>query len=40
MHIPPQLYNELVRADKLITCPVCQRILYIETDKGSRAENT
>lgn len=40
MHIPPQLYNELVRADKLITCPVCQRILYIETDKGARAENT
>jgi hypothetical protein len=40
MHIPPQLYNELVRADKLITCPVCQRILYIETDKGSRGENT
>lgn len=40
MHIPPQLYNELVRADKLITCPVCQRILYIETDKGARGENT
>ncbi|MEA2101310.1 MAG: C4-type zinc ribbon domain-containing protein [Thermodesulfobacteriota bacterium] len=30
MHIPPQLYNELVRGDRLISCPVCQRILYAE----------
>lgn len=29
MHIPPQLYNDLVRGDKLITCPACQRMLYI-----------
>lgn len=28
MHIQPQLYNELVRGDKLIICPSCQRILY------------
>jgi len=31
MHIQPQLFNELVRGDKLITCPSCQRILYAET---------
>lgn len=29
MHIPPQLYNELVRGDRLIVCPACQRILFI-----------
>jgi len=31
MHIPPQLYNELVRGDKMIICPTCQRMLYIES---------
>lgn len=36
MHIPPQLFNELVRADKLITCPVCQRILYTDPDGGKK----
>jgi predicted nucleic acid-binding Zn-ribbon protein len=30
MHIPPQLYNELVKGDRIITCPTCQRMLYIE----------
>ncbi len=31
MHIQPQLFNELVRGDRLITCPSCQRILYAKT---------
>ncbi len=30
MHIPPQLFNELVRGDEMILCPACQRILYVE----------
>ncbi len=30
MHIQPQLFNELIRGDKLITCPACQRILYVK----------
>ncbi len=30
MHIPPQLFNELVRGDRLITCPACQRILFVK----------
>lgn len=30
MRIPPQVFNELVRGDKLINCPTCQRILYVE----------
>jgi len=34
MHIQPQLYNELVRGDRLIACPSCQRILYVRRDGG------
>ena len=29
MHLPPQLYNTLYRADDVITCPHCQRILVM-----------
>ena len=29
MHLPPQLYNTLFRADEVITCPHCQRILVM-----------
>lgn len=28
MNIPPQLYNELQRGDKLQRCPICERIIY------------
>ncbi|MDR0356084.1 MAG: C4-type zinc ribbon domain-containing protein [Deltaproteobacteria bacterium] len=28
LSIPPQLYNELQRSDKIISCPNCSRILY------------
>ncbi len=28
MNIPPQLWNEIIRSDKLILCPSCTRILY------------
>ncbi len=28
MNIPPQLWNEIIRSDKLILCPSCHRILY------------
>jgi uncharacterized protein len=37
MHIPPQLFNELVRGDRMIICPTCQRILYIPA-KGSDSD--
>ncbi len=30
MNIPPQLYIEVQRGDKLISCPQCSRILYYE----------
>ncbi|MFT4704563.1 MAG: putative nucleic acid-binding Zn-ribbon protein [Bradymonadia bacterium] len=29
MKSPPQLYNELFKGEKLISCPTCQRILYL-----------
>ena len=28
MNIPPQLWNEIMRSEKLILCPSCHRILY------------
>jgi predicted nucleic acid-binding Zn-ribbon protein len=28
VNIPPQMYNELQRCDKLTMCPNCQRIIY------------
>jgi len=32
MHLPPQLYNTLFRADDVITCPHCQRILVMRQE--------
>jgi predicted nucleic acid-binding Zn-ribbon protein len=37
MNIPPQLYNELQRGDKLQRCPICQRIIYWR-DQKERSE--
>jgi hypothetical protein len=28
MNIPPQLWNELIKSERLILCPSCHRILY------------
>jgi uncharacterized protein len=28
MNIPQQLYNELLRDEKILTCPSCQRLIY------------
>lgn len=35
MQIPPQLYNELHRKDKIIPCPSCLRLLYLTEPGGS-----
>ncbi|MBJ6802105.1 zinc ribbon domain-containing protein [Geomonas propionica] len=32
MHLPPQLYNTLFRADDVLTCPHCQRILIMKQE--------
>ncbi|HIJ79444.1 MAG: C4-type zinc ribbon domain-containing protein [Desulfobulbaceae bacterium] len=28
MNIPPQLFNDLMREEKLLTCPTCNRIMF------------
>jgi hypothetical protein len=38
IHIQPQLFNDLVRGDKMISCPACQRILYINTQDEGKEE--
>ena len=37
LNIPPQMYNELQRGDRLKMCPNCERIIYWE-DKEGRSE--
>ena len=37
MNIPPQMYNELHRFDRLQHCPYCQRIIYLD-DQNRRSE--
>ncbi|MFH0876614.1 MAG: C4-type zinc ribbon domain-containing protein [Candidatus Omnitrophota bacterium] len=32
MHVPPQVINEIKMHDRLITCEICARILYLEED--------
>jgi len=34
MNLPPQLYNTLYRADQLISCPHCQRVLILKLNQG------
>jgi predicted nucleic acid-binding Zn-ribbon protein len=38
MHIPPQIFNEAVLGEKLITCPHCRRILYVEREQPAAGE--
>lgn len=30
MNLPPQLYNEILKGERLLICPSCHRILYYE----------
>lgn len=34
VNIPPQMYNELQRVDRLKNCPNCERIIYWEEENG------
>ena len=38
IHIQPQLFNDLVRGDRMISCPACQRILYINTQEEGKGD--
>lgn len=33
MHLPPQLYNNLFRTPEILSCPHCNRMLYLETEQ-------
>ena len=39
MMLPPQLFNEVQRATKLIQCPSCQRILFHENEQERSEAN-
>ncbi len=34
MHLPPQLYNSLYKAEELISCPHCQRVLILRLNQA------
>jgi uncharacterized protein len=38
MNLPPQLFNSLFKEDTFITCPHCQRLLYMRDDAGEVSE--
>jgi len=40
IRIPPQEFNELIRGDKLMTCPNCTRIIYWGDDGQYKAEES
>jgi uncharacterized protein len=34
MNIPPQMYNTLYRGEELISCPHCQRVLFLRREEA------
>jgi predicted nucleic acid-binding Zn-ribbon protein len=32
MHVPPQLYNQILKGEEVFACPSCQRLLFIKPD--------
>ena len=40
MNIPPQLYNELIRDDRVYECPICQRIIFYRKEYESILPST
>jgi predicted nucleic acid-binding Zn-ribbon protein len=33
MNLPPQVYNDLYKTENLVTCPHCQRMLFLRQDE-------
>lgn len=33
MNIPPQMYNDLHHFDRLLNCPYCQKLIYLDDNK-------
>lgn len=40
MAIPPQMYNEVIRGDRLMACPACQRILVYSEPEDTKETGT
>jgi len=38
MNLPPQLFNSLFKEDTYITCPHCQRLLFMRNEDGDVSE--
>lgn len=38
MNLPPQVYNSLFRLDDLVTCPHCQRVLFVRQANEGNGE--
>jgi predicted nucleic acid-binding Zn-ribbon protein len=38
MNIPPQLWNEIIKSEKVNLCPSCQRILYYKPSAEQEKE--
>ncbi len=34
MNLPPQIYNNLYKTENIVTCPHCQRLLFLRQDDG------
>ena len=39
MNIPPQLWNEIIKSEKVHLCPSCQRILYLKQEPMQQAKS-
>lgn len=39
MNIPPQLWNEIIKSEKVHLCPSCQRILYFKQEPLQQAKS-
>lgn len=37
MSVPPQLFNEILKSEKLHFCPTCQRVIYFEEEVSEEA---
>ncbi|OGP12509.1 MAG: hypothetical protein A3I75_01140 [Deltaproteobacteria bacterium RIFCSPLOWO2_02_FULL_50_16] len=38
MHIPPQIYNQILKGNDILLCPNCNRILFVESQKNSESK--
>ena len=39
MHVPPQLFNQILKGERVLDCPNCQRILFPHLDTDETSES-